>query len=142
MATNEVNDAMVGDCPRCKNHLEVNWFVCPYCGTRIRPGDDLIQRSFTWLLIISGFLLALTIIAQSDEAAATGLGMIFGIPLAYVFGKAVLFRILGKPLGWDRLGAAAVRSFLFLVVAPMAIGLCVLILGFIACITSMPSFHG
>ena len=36
---------MLHRCPSCSKKVESNWFVCPNCGLRVRPGNDLLQRT-------------------------------------------------------------------------------------------------
>lgn len=129
--------AALKSCPRCRKDLDANWLVCPYCGLRLKPGNDLLLRSLVWLGVLLTFVLTVTVISQRDPDAAAGLGMVFGIPLAYVFGKAVLFRLQGTPLTWSQLQntsfRAATVTFLLLVVVPVVLGVALLLFAFVAC---------
>ena len=133
-----MNDpAVLKTCPGCRKDLDANWFVCPFCGLRLKPGNDLIMRSLTWLAILLGYVLTITLISQHDPDAAAGLGFLFGAPLAYVFGKAVLFRLQGTPLTWSQLRQtsfrAAMTTFLLVVVVPLVLGVALLIFALAAC---------
>jgi len=131
-------------CPGCHKATEPKWFVCPHCGLRLKPTDDLMKRSLMWLGILSTFILAQVVVAQRDRDLAWGFSFLVGLPLAYVFGKAVLFRLMGRPLTWSQLGRTSVRTvvttFVLVVVVPIAIGLALLIFLFIVCSGSAPNF--
>ncbi len=124
-------------CPGCANQLEADWFVCPYCGLRMKPANDLLLRSLMWLGILLTFVLTLTAISTRDPDAAAGLGVIFGLPLAYVFGKAVVFRVTGNPLTWNQLWRTSIRAgvttFLLFVVVPTVLAVAFLIFAFVMC---------
>lgn len=127
-------------CPSCDKKLESKWLVCPYCGLRLKPADDLVVRSLTWFAILLGFTLGERAVARSDPNLATGLGVLIGLPLAYAFGKAVLFRLRGTPLTWGQLSRTTLRAglttFGLLVVLPVVIGVSVIVLAFIACFSA------
>lgn len=129
--------ALPHSCPGCRKVLQPDWVVCPFCGLRLRPGDDLLWRSVTWLAVLVAFVVGISKISEHDPDAAAGLGMIVGLPLAYVFGKAVLFRLRGSPLTWSQLWhtgfKAGMMTVLMLVVIPMVIGVALLLFAFVAC---------
>ena len=124
-------------CPGCMKQLDADWFVCPYCGLRMKPANDLLVRSLMWLGILLTFLLTLTAISTREPDAAAGLGVIFGLPLAYVFGKAVVFRVTGNPLTWNQLWKTSVRAgittFMLFVVVPTVLAVALLIFAFVMC---------
>ncbi len=88
-------------------------------------------------MVLGGFVLGVTLITLNDRDAGVGFGMLFGLPLAYVFGKAVLFRFHGRPLTWRELGLTSLRtaavSFGTMVVLPILIGVAVLVMFFAIC---------
>ena len=124
-------------CPGCRKDLDANWLVCPYCGLRLRPGDDLVMRSLMWLGILLIFVVTTTLVSQRDPDMAAGLAGLIGIPMAYIFGKAVLFRIRGKPMTWSQLGNTTLRTawmaFLLMIVAPAVLGVALILFAFVAC---------
>lgn len=124
-------------CPGCRQSFDPKWFVCPYCGLRLKPGEDLWLRVLMWLGVLVTFVLSITLIGRNDPDAAAGLGIIVGMPLAYVFGKAVLFRMMGEPLTWNQLAKTSIRtalwSFFLFVVVPIVLGLAFLIFAFVMC---------
>ncbi len=133
-----MNDpAVLKTCPGCHKELEANWVVCPHCGLRLKPANDLLVRSLMWLAVLTAFTVLIAVIGTHDRDAASGLGFLFGLPLAYVFGKAVVFRLAGTPLTWNQLWNTSFRAgmmtFLMLVVVPMVLGVALLIFLFIAC---------
>ena len=132
----EIKD-FLDTCPGCEKALEPNWFVCPHCGLRVKPGNDFIARSLLWTAVLLAFVMMVLYIAKHDEAAASGFAAVIGIPLAYVFGKAILFRLMGKPLSWQQLRRTTIRvgmiTFIYAVVIPTIIGIAMLLLLFAIC---------
>lgn len=111
--------------------------VCQFCGTRLKPGNDLVVRSFAWLAVLLAFALGQVAVSLYGRDAAVAYGLLLGLPMVYVFGKAVWFRIQGTPLTWSQLRKTAVRSaaltFVLLVVGPIVIGVTLLIFAFAVC---------
>lgn len=134
---NESMEPVETRCPGCDKRLEAQWVVCPYCGLRLKPADDLLRRSAAWIVVLLGFALGESAIAAKDPSLAGCLAVLIGLPLAYAFGKAVIFRVRGTPLTWNQLGRTTLRAgittFGLLVVLPVVIGVCVIALAFIAC---------
>lgn len=131
------DNLLPGNCPQCEKELQSQWVVCPYCGLRLKPADDLLKRSLMWIGVLLTFVLAQTLIAQQGSELAGAFGVIVGLPLAYVFGKAVVFRVRGVPLTWNQLSRTSVRAFftafILLFVLPLVIGIAALILLLMAC---------
>ena len=124
-------------CPGCAETVEATWMVCQFCGTRLKPGNDLVVRSFAWLAVLLAFALGQVAVSLYGRDAAVAYGLLLGLPMVYVFGKAVWFRIQGTPLTWSQLRKTAVRSaaltFVLLVVGPIVIGVTLLIFAFAVC---------
>ena len=134
---NEPTEVPLKCCPGCQDEVQPEWAVCPFCGLRLKPADDLLARSVAWLAVLGGFVLGELAIYKHDPNAAAAYGTLLGLPLAYVFGKAVLFRWQGQPLTWRQLSRTTVRAtlttFVLLVVIPVAIGIAFLLLAFAIC---------
>ncbi len=124
-------------CPGCAETVEATWMVCQFCGTRLKPGNDLVIRSFAWLAVLLAFALGQVAVSAYAPDVAVAYGLLLGLPMVYVFGKAVWFRIQGTPLTWSQLRKTAVRSaawtFVLLVVVPIVIGVTLLIFAFAVC---------
>lgn len=88
-------------------------------------------------MVLGGYVLGVTLITLKDRDAGIGFGLLFGLPLAYLFGKAVIFRISGRPLTWRELGLSSLRTVLvtigLMVILPLAVGLAALLLLFAIC---------
>lgn len=124
-------------CPRCLIATQEAWVACPQCGYRLKPGGDLIPRALAWSAALLAFVFAVVLISQHDRDAALGFGVIFGLPLCYIFGKAVMFRLSGRPLNWQDLGMTTLRTALvtigLVVVLPVMIGMAAILLLLAAC---------
>lgn len=124
-------------CPRCSTATQDNWVSCPKCGQRLKPGGDLVPRILAWSMTLAAFVSAVALIAQHDRDSAIGFGVIFGLPLCYIFGKAVMFRWSGKPLNWHDLGMTTLRTALvtigLVIVLPVVIGMAAVILLLAVC---------
>lgn len=124
-------------CPGCQRAVQNEWVACPACGQPLKPPSDFWKRAAVWAMVLGGFVLGVTLIALNDRDAGVGFGILFGLPLAYVFGKAVLFRFSGRPLTWRELGLTSLRtaavSFGTMVVLPILIGVAVLVMFFAIC---------
>ncbi len=124
-------------CPRCQTVTQPEWLACPKCGLQLRPGSDLLLRSVMWAGILGAYLLAITLISQSDPSAAVGFGVLVGLPLCYIFGKAVIFRFSGRPLTWQHLGMTTLRTILIsaglYIVMPVLIGIAAVLLLLAVC---------
>jgi hypothetical protein len=124
-------------CPGCQRAVQEAWVACPVCGQRLKPPSDFWQRAAVWSFVLGGFVLGVLLIARQDRDAGVGFGILFGFPLAYVFGKAVYFRMSGRPLTWRELGWTSMRTGLVsigtMVVLPILIGVAALLLLFAVC---------
>lgn len=124
-------------CPGCDAPVDEKWVACPKCGTPLKPADDLLVRSAIWIALLAAYVFATLLIYKEDQRAAITFGVLCGLPLVYLFGKAVLFRLRGRPLTWKELGwtsfRVAVVGVLMTVVLPMIIGLAMIVLLFAVC---------
>jgi hypothetical protein len=124
-------------CPGCSHEVQEQWVACPVCGLRLKPATELLPRIVAWGGVLIAFVSAVLLIARHDQDAAAGFAVVTGLPLCYIFGKAVLFRLQGQPLTWKQLGQTSVRTFLvgfgLLVVAPALIGAALIILLLAVC---------
>jgi hypothetical protein len=131
-------------CPRCQAVTQPDWIVCPKCGLQLRPGTDLLSRIAMWGMIFAAYVGAVVLIAKHDQDSASGFGILVGLPLCYIFGKAVIFRLSGRPLTWRHLGMTTLRTVLvsigLLVVLPVIIGVEAILLLLAVC-ASMGVFH-
>lgn len=113
-------------CPHCQHEVQAEWISCPSCGLQLKPAGDILPRAAVWLLILTAYLWATVSLWRKSPAEGQGFAVLFGLPLCYTFGKAVLFRLMGRPLSWNELGATSFRvfvlGFLVMVVAPFVIG--------------------
>lgn len=124
-------------CPGCECTVQREWVACPACGARLKPASDFWTRAAVWAMVLGGYVLGVTLITLKDRDAGIGFGLLFGLPLAYLFGKAVIFRISGRPLTWRELGLSSLRTVLvtigLMVILPLAVGLAALLLLFAIC---------
>lgn len=131
-------------CPRCQFVTEPEWLACPKCGLQLKPGSDFLPRAAMWAIVFAAYLSAVLLIAQHDQDSAFGFGILVGLPLCYIFGKAVIFRISGRPLTWQHLGMTTLRTVLvsagLFVVLPVIIGVAAILLLLAVC-ASMGVFH-
>lgn len=131
-------------CPRCQFVTQPDWFVCPKCGLHLKPGSDLLPRAAVWGMIFAAYIGAVVLIARHDQDSAFGFGILVGLPLCYIFGKAVIFRLSGRPLTWQQVGMTTLRTVLvsagLFVVLPVIIGVAAILLLLAVC-ASMGVFH-
>ncbi len=124
-------------CPQCLVTVQEEWVACPKCGQRLKPGGDLLRRGFIWSATLAAFVLAIVLIYPENPDAAVGFGVIFGLPLCYIFGKAVMFRLSGRPLTWHDLGMTTLRTALvtlgLVIVLPVVIGMAAVLLLLAVC---------
>lgn len=124
-------------CPNCLVAVQEAWVACPQCGLRLKPGGDLVPRAIAWSATLVAFVLAVALIYPHDESAAITFGVIFGLPLCYIFGKAVMFRLSGRPLNWHDLGMTTLRTALvtigLVIVLPVVIGMAAVLLLLAVC---------
>ena len=129
-------------CPGCGQAVESNRLVCHHCGLRLKPGHELAIRSLVWLAVLLVFAVGQLAISWYDTNVAIGFRVLLGLPIAYAFGKAVLFRIRGTPLTWHQLRDTALRAvaytFGLLVVLPIIIGVTLLLFTFSVCTGLVP----
>jgi len=128
-------------CPKCNAEVREEWVACPACGLRLKPGGDLLPRSLAWAGVLAAYVSAVILIARYDHDVAHAFMLLVGLPLCYIFGKAVLFRVRGKPLTWKELGATSARTFVVglgvTVVLPVVIGMAMVVLLFAVCVGAM-----
>lgn len=90
-----------------------------------------------WVGVLISFVVAQTLIAKYAGDWAGVFFIAVGLPLAYVFVKAMVYRIRGVPLTWSQLGRTSVRAFFTVVilsiVVPIVIGIAALIFLFMIC---------
>lgn len=133
------------DCPKCGKSLDASWMVCPYCGLRLKLTESVVVRAIIWSLVIFAFVSVDIVLSRSDDGFATWFSILVGLPLAYTFGKALIFRLRGKPLTFSQLGIVSIRvafyTFIVTVVAPVVLGVA-LILCFLAICMSGGFFSG
>jgi hypothetical protein len=124
-------------CPQCSAEVREEWVACPACGLRLKPHSELLPRAIAWGAVLAAYVWVVTQVYQHDRDTGLGLAVLAGLPLCYIFGKAVLFRIQGKPLTWQQLGWTSLRtaavSLMVMVVAPVLLGLAVVLLLFVVC---------
>ena len=124
-------------CPQCGADLKWRWFTCPQCGYRLKSGKELLYRAAGWLGVLMAFVTGLTVISKYDTNTASAVGALLGFPLAYVFGKAVVFRLSGSPMSWPQLRNTSLRAIVtaiaVMVVLPVVIGIALLIFLFAVC---------
>ena len=139
---NEPPDPSSTRCPGCHKAVESNRVICHHCGTRLKPGHELVVRSLVWLAVLLVFALGQLAISWYDSNMAIGFRVLLGLPIAYAFGKAVLFRIRGTPLTWHELRDTAVRAaactFGLLVVLPIVIGVTLVMFMLAVCTGLVP----
>jgi hypothetical protein len=106
----------------------------------LKPGNDLVIRSFVWLAVLLAFTLGQLAVSAYAPNLSVAYGLLLGLPMLFAFGKAVLFRIKGPPLTWYQLRNIALRAtaytFVLLVVVPIVIGVigvALLLLAFVVC---------
>lgn len=128
-------------CPGCDAPVDEKWVACPKCGTQLKPADDLFVRSAIWIFLLASYVFATLLIYEENQQAAITFGVLCGLPLVYLFGKAVLFRLRGRPLTWKELGWTSFRLALvgvfMTVVLPTIIGVAMIVLLFAVCGTMM-----
>jgi len=124
-------------CPQCNHEVREEWVSCPVCGLRLKPGGDLVPRAIAWAAVLASYVWGVTLLYRHDRDQALAFAVLVGLPLCYIFGKAVIFRIQGKPLTWKQLGRTSARTALvslgLLIVAPVLLGLAVVLLLFVVC---------
>ncbi|HET6422237.1 MAG TPA: hypothetical protein VFG20_01060, partial [Planctomycetaceae bacterium] len=110
----------------------------------LRPGSDLWPRAVMWIFVLAAYLGAVTLISRHDHDSALAFGILVGLPLCYIFGKAVLFRVSGRPLTWQQMGMTTLRTALvaagLFVILPVIIGVAAILLLLAVC-ASMGVFH-
>ncbi len=140
----EENHESLTTCPKCDVSLNPAWSVCPVCGLRIKPENGLALRAALWGGVLVGYVLMVLAVIRTDRTLAIGFGVVVGVPLAYVFGRAVIFRLSGRPLTLGQLGRATLRAaivtILTVVVGPLVLGTACLLLLFAICATGA-AFH-
>src|SRR5690242_6974866 len=124
-------------CPGCEAPVDEKWVACPNCGMQLKPADDLLVRSAMWIFLLAAYVFATLLIYKEDRQAGITFGVLCGLPLVYLFGKAVLFRLRGRPLTWKELGWTSFRVALVgvfvTVVLPVIIGVAMVVLLFAVC---------
>lgn len=132
-------------CPSCLVAVQEEWVSCPKCGQRLKPGGDLVPRALGWSAALAAFVLAVVLIYPNNPEGAIGFAVIFGLPLCYIFGKAVMFRMSGRPLTWHDLGMTTLRTALvtigLVIVLPVVIGMAAVLLLLAVC-SGMMVFSG
>lgn len=133
-------------CPRCKAEVHEQWKACPECGLALRPANDLLVRAALWSGLLAGFVILSLLVYRENPNNVPYVVVFFGLPLAYLFGKAVLFRIQGRPLTWKDLGwtsfRVAVVGMFLTIVLPALIGMAALVLLFVVCGTMLLTSGG
>ncbi len=116
--------------------------ICQHCGLRLKPGHELVIRSCVWLAVLLVFALGQLAVSWYDSNMAVGFRVLLGLPIAYAFGKSVLFRIRGTPLTWHQLRDTALRAVAYtlglLVVLPIVIGVTLVLFMFVTCTGLVP----
>jgi|GEM_PF-4001182 len=124
-------------CPKCDADVQADWACCPKCGQWLKADGPFTYRVLGWLAIAVAFVAMTALFAQTSPETAMVFAVIFGLPLCYTFGKAVWFRLTGKPLTYRQLGVTSFKAFLvnavLFVVVPFLIGLALIVLMFIVC---------
>jgi len=79
--------------------------------SRSMKGDSsLLMRSLQWLAVMLAFALGQVLTAKYDPNVGAAYALLAGLPLAYVFCKAVVYRLYGIPLTWRELSVTTLRA--------------------------------
>lgn len=124
-------------CPECQTDVQADWACCPKCGYWLKPEGPLKWRIAAWLLVLGAFVVAVTLIARHNVDTALGFGVFFGAPLCYVLGKAIIYRLNGRPLTYRQLAITSFRAFGVAVVLPWLIGVALVVLLCVLCFGAM-----
>ena len=76
----------------------------------VKGGPGLLTRSMQWLAVLVVFILGQVLATWYGPNVAATYALLVGLPLVYVFGKAVVYRIYGIPLTWRELGSTTLRA--------------------------------
>jgi hypothetical protein len=120
-------------CPQCQADVHADWTCCPKCGYWLKPEGPLTWRLVAWALVLGFYVVGVTLIARHDLDTAIGFGVLFGIPLCYVLGKAIIFRMNGRPLTYRQLAITSLKAFGIAVVVPWLIGVALVLLLCVLC---------
>jgi hypothetical protein len=128
-------------CPQCQSTVRPEWYVCPSCGLWLKPlKNTLATRTAMWVFVVAAYATVVAVIDPLHSGETLAFALLAGAPLAYVFGKAVLFRLRGRPLTWTDLGQTSYRAFWVAFMLPFGIGGALLILGFAVCSVALLRF--
>lgn len=141
MAETEPTPIADFQCHKCDANVRADWSCCPQCGTWLRPDGPFTYRLLMWFGLLIGLVSITWLLSRVSPEQALVFALIFGLPLCYTFGKAVWFRLTGKPLTYGQLGSTTIRAFFvnvgMFVVLPMMIGIAAFILLFAVCLGAM-----
>lgn len=128
-------------CPKCDATVSGDWACCPKCGLWLRPDGPFVYRLLMWLGLLIALVSATTLLSRVSPEQALVFAVIFGLPLCYTFGKAVWFRLTGKPLTYRALGATTLKAFAvnigLFVLLPLTVGVAAFVLLFAICLGAM-----
>jgi hypothetical protein len=124
-------------CPQCNTDVQPDWACCPKCGYWLKPEGPLAWRLVAWAFVLAAFVLGVTLIARHDRDTALGFGVLFGLPLCYVLGKAIVYRFQGRPLTYGQLAVTSLKAFGVAIVLPWLIGVALVVLLCILCFGAM-----
>lgn len=123
-------------CPKCGEVVVSGELECPNCGQRLKR-SGLSQQTMIWIAaawLVASSLLSLSALAigMVVEGALTVFCVLAGLPLLYIGVKALLFRMVGKPLTQDQLIRTSFRvsvaAFVLVIGLPLSLVLLVLII--------------
>ncbi|MDZ4688762.1 MAG: hypothetical protein SH850_27120 [Planctomycetaceae bacterium] len=120
-------------CPQCSADVQADWACCPKCGRWLKAEGPLAWRLVAWAVVLTAFVLAVTLIARDNRDAGLAFGVLFGLPLAYVLGKAILYRMQGRPLTYGQLAMTSLRAFGAAIVLPWIVGVALVVLLCVLC---------
>jgi hypothetical protein len=128
-------------CPQCDREVDEQWVACPACGLRLKPHTELMPRIVAWGAALLAYVWAVTLLMEHQPDAVWPFAILVGLPLCYIFGKAVVFRIRGKPLTWKQLGWTSLRTAVvslgLMIVLPVLIGAALVVLLLVVCAGAM-----
>lgn len=120
-------------CPQCNSDVQADWTCCPKCGYWLKAEGPLAWRLVAWAVALAAFVLGVTLIARHDLDTGLAFGVLFGVPLCYVLGKAIVFRFQGRPLTYRQLAITSLKAFGVAVVLPWLIGVALVVLLCVVC---------
>jgi len=127
-------------CPVCKAPVDPTWMICTKCAANVKR-DTRKNHHALWFAILPVFVIAEAMVALNNVGSPIGslisIGLIFGLPLAWLAGNAVLNLLKVSPQAGRSTPNATVRfwlmAFVVFIVVPTMLVVSVVAFAFVVC---------